>query len=899
MTYALLHTKLYPPPLRPGSVSRPRLSDRLSQGLAGGLILVSAPAGFGKTTLVAQWLDQQIARQQARVAWLALDAYDDDPNRFWQYVVAALQTAVPHLGTATQPILATNPLPPPPLLLTGLLNELTHLTQPVILVLDDYHLIRDPAIHEGLDFLIEHAPPPLHLVLLPRADPPLALSRLRGRGLLHEIRAADLRFTIRETAVFLRDVMGLTLSDADLAILHSRIEGWITGLQLTAVSLQGRADARQFVQDFSHSHHYVLDYLTAEVLQQQPDDIQAFLLHTSILPRLSGSLCDAVTGRSDSHTTLARLHRQNLFITLLDSDHLVGRDHSDSHQWYRYHHLLADLLANRLRQTVTAEAVQQLHERASRWCAAQGQWETAVSHAIAADNWTYAADLVARAYRPLVAQGHVATWQRWLSQLPAAEIQAHPTLLVRQGWTAFLKGDIKQAEMLLTTADAALRTTAPVPEQDLLRGELGTYLATIAFFREDAPQVITAATEALAILPPEALTARARAISALGLGHSLAGETVQAMAQFQEAVALARSAGNPFIEAHALETVADVQHHTGQLRAAAATCRDIIALGTGDRSAPLPFVGNGRIRLAAVHLEWGDLVAAEAELAEGMALTRQGGIGYNALAELCLQVRLRQAAGEEENAEAALHQAESLLRYTPARMAIVQLADCAVRFWLQAGQIEKAAAWADGNPLPNGHLSLSDLPIIAQEMQQMTLARLALAQSRPDDVLAIYARIEEPARAAGRLTRVIESGLLAALAYEMKGETAVALDTLGQIIPLAAPEGFVQIFIESGPPMLHLLRQMAARQPEPYLQTLIAAFPADWHSEAVGLVEPLSPRELEVLRLIAAGLSNKQITVELTVSLNTVKKHTSHIYEKLGVNGRTQAIVRARELNLL
>lgn len=884
----LLQTKLYSPPPRPGSVSRPRLSYRLSRGLASRLTLVSAPAGFGKTTLVAQWLHQPAAAQQASVAWLALDNYDDDPNRFWQYVVAALQTAVPHLGTATLPVLATNPLPPPPLLLTGLLNELADLSQPIVLVLDDYHLISDPAIHTGLDFLLEHAPPPLRLVLLTRADPPLALARLRGRGLLYEIRAADLRFTAAETAVFLRDVMGLTLSDADVAALDNRTEGWITGLHLTALSLQGRADASRFVHDFSHSHHYILDYLTAEVLQQQSEDMQTFLLHTAILPRLSGPLCDAVTQRRDSHAILAQLHRQNLFITSLDG-----------HEWYRYHHLLADLLTNRLRQSTPAVTIRGLHERASAWCAAQGQWETAVSHAIAADNWELVADLVARAYRPLIAQGRVATWQRWLARIPAAQMQARPALLARQGWAAFLKGDIKQAEMVLATAQAALQNADSIPEENMLRGELATYLAIIAFFREDAARVIAAAADALVALPPDALTARTRATSALGLGHSLAGETVQAMQQFQKAVVLARLAGNPFIEAHALETVADVQHQTGQLRAAAATCRDIIALGTRDRTAPLPFVGNGRVRLAAVYLEWGELAAAEAELAAGMALTQQGGIGYNALAELCTQVRLRQALGDEEGALAALHQAESLRRYNPSRSAAVQLAECAVRFWLQAGQVETAVAWADGRSLSVSDWPLSDLPIIAQEVQQVTWACIALAQARPDDVLTIYSRVEGQARTAGRLARLIEIGLLAALAHEMKGETAVALDTLGQIIALTQPEGYVQIFVESGAPMLHLLRQLAANQHAPYLQTLIAAFPAALQGATAGLVESLSPRELEVLRLIAVGLSNKQITTELTVSLNTVKKHTSHIYDKLGVNGRTQAIARARELNLL
>ncbi|MCA9956162.1 MAG: hypothetical protein KC434_15640, partial [Anaerolineales bacterium] len=454
------------------------------------------------------------------------------------------------------------------------------------------------------------------------------------------------------------------------------------------------------------------------------------------------------------------------------------------------------------------------------------------------------------------------------------------------------------AAMMLTAARKALSADDLLPEQRALRGELATYLATLAFFREEPAEVIQAAEEALTYLPPEALVRRARAVGALGLGVGLTGDTRRAVALWHEAVEMARLGGNPFLLAHSLEMVADGQLHSGQLHASAATCREIIALGTQGYVTPLPFVGNGRIRLAAIYLEWGQLLQAEEEMAAGLALVQQGGIGYNALPELCTQARLRQALGDDERALAILRQAEAYYRHSPSRIALITLTACAVQYWLNVGDVATAVSWAEGQHL-NEPVPLADLPIIAQEVQQISLARVRRAQQKPEAVLAIFNRLHDQAQAAGRVARVIEMSLLAALAYEMMGETAVALDKLNQVLALTRPEGYVQIFVEAGAPMLHLLRQLPADATDTYVQTLQHAFPESLQVASATLVEPLSLRELEVLQLIAAGLSNKQIMAELTVSLNTVKKHTTHIYGKLGVNGRTQAIVRARELHLI
>jgi LuxR family maltose regulon positive regulatory protein len=899
MSGDLLLTKLTIPPSRPSLVARPHLIERLNQGVLSGskLTLVSAPAGFGKTTLVAEWLFQSMINNSSLAiegsSWLSLDKYDDDPNRFWQYLLAALESAIPGIGASTQPLLLTTPLPPPPVLLTGLLNNLADLSQPIVLVIDDYHVIASQPIHEGLDFLLEHAPPQLHLVLMTRADPPLALPRLRARHLLNEIRVADLRFKVAETAVFLREVMDIPLSAGDVAALEARTEGWITGLQLAAISLQGRADTDAFIKSFTGSHHYILEYLAEEVLRQQPAQLQEFLLQTSILAQLCGPLCDAVTGRDDSQNVLAELYRQNLFITPLDE----GR------RWYRYHQLLAALLDNRLRQIVAPEEIRALHHRASLWCEENGEWETAVSHAIQAALWERAANLIAKAYHSLFTQGRIATWQRWLDQIPAPLVQNRLELRIRQGWATFLNGQVNQAEATLQEARATLLSLPSSRENRALRGELATYLATIAFFHEQAEVIIQTAEEALAFLPPEDLTSRIRATIALGLGVNLAGDTHQAMRRYQEAAKLAGAANHVFLLAHALETVADGHFQMGQLRAAAATCQEIIDLGTQDRSGPLPFAGNGHLKLAAVQTEWRELASAKDHLEKGLALSQQGGIGYNLFEAEFIQVRLCRALGDEPGAMAALRRAEAIFGENQSRIMAIQLATCQVQYWLSKGDVATAAHWAERHPLTGEMIRLEELPLIGQEVQQVLLARVRLAQGRPDDVLAIYDQIHDQAQAVGRMAGVIEMSLLRILALQEKGETDAALDTLRRILILTRPEGHVQVFVESGKVILDLLRQLPADEQNEYVTKLISSYPdpelLTLSPSPSTLVEPLSPRELEVLRLIAAGLSNKQIAAELTVTLNTVKKHTSHVYGKLAVSGRTQAIGRARELRLI
>jgi LuxR family maltose regulon positive regulatory protein len=586
---------------------------------------------------------------------------------------------------------------------------------------------------------------------------------------------------------------------------------------------------------------------------------------------------------------LNELYRQNLFLSPLDEER----------RWFRTHHLLADLLNNHLRQTVPPAEIQALHVRASRWYEAHERWESAVAHAIQAEAWSLAADQIAAAYDQLLTQGRITTWQRWLAQLPTSIIETRPSLRVRQGWATFLRGEFKQAEIILAAARQSLLEQGLSEGNQALFGELATYLATVAFFHEEAERIIEAAEEALAYLPQDALVLRARATSALGLGVSLAGDTRRAMNLFQAAVNLARLGGNSFLLAHALEVVADVQFHTGQLHAAVGTCREIITLATKDKGPPLPFAGNGHVKLAGIYTEWRELARAEEEMATGLALNRQGGIGYNLLQDTCTQVRLKQALGDQEGALTALRQAETVFQQNKSKVSAVQLAACATQFWLNVGDVTTAASWAEGNAPLEGSFSLDDLPIIGREVVLISLARVRLAQGQPDDVLPIYHQLCEQALASGRLARLIEIGLLGALAYQMKRENAQALATLHQILPMAEQQNYKQIFVEGGEPMRHLLGQIPPAERSIYVQSVVAAFPDSTRMAMAALIEPLSLRELEVLRLIHGGLSNKEIAAELNVSLNTVKKHTTHIYGKLGVDGRTQAIARARELNLL
>jgi LuxR family maltose regulon positive regulatory protein len=893
MNVPLLKTKLYLPPIRSELVARPRLLVRLRNALDAGhkLTLISAPAGFGKSTL----LSDCASKCGVPVGWLSLDEDDNDVSRFWTYVVAALQTALrtdteTEFGQETVELLQLPQSPHTPTILTTLLNELADLPTQVILVLDDYHVIHTPAIHEGLAFLLDHQPPQLHLALSTRADPPLPLARLRARRRLTEIRANDLRFTVAETMTLLNEVLHLNLSPENVTTLEERTEGWIVGLQLAALALQNCADSSAFVSDFTGTHHYILEYLTEEVLHRQSPEVQAFLLRTSILERLNGALCDAVLSTSEiQNRMLQQLHATNLFLVPLD----------DERQWYRYHHLFADLLNNQLRQTLSVEEIQTLHLRASAWYEANGDTHDAIKHASQAQDWLRVADLVECAFTATVSGGGVTTLLRWSDALPEEIIRTRPRLCMYRGWALFLNGQYAQCERALHCADEALRVFPVSPEIDILRGELSAFLATVATIHQDVPEATKQARLALRYLPEAYLSARARALRALGIVYGLQSETDKLIEVCEEAKSLAITGNNILLASEVMSQIAYMRYHKGQLRQSAQVYQEILDLVPQPQK--FPPAGLGYIGLALVALEWNDLAAVENYLRLGITLSRQGGIGYMLRTAFCIQAIHKQALGDEEGVAAAI-QAAHQLPWLPGVSDIpVLLLQYRVRLHLLRGEVDIAAQWVTGAAFDKP-VVLSALPAILDEIVQYSQARVALQQGDVVRTLAICDTMIPQAQAAGRLAHVIELTLLKSLALYAQAEPESALEALAQCLALAEPAGYMRLFFEAGEPLPALLKLAVEHGIQPdYASTLLAALghPATVSQPLSPLVEPLTMRELEILRLICAGLSNQAIAETLVVSLNTVKKHSSNLYDKLGVQSRTQAVARAQALELL
>jgi ATP/maltotriose-dependent transcriptional regulator MalT len=898
----LLQTKLYVPPVRPERVPRPRLIEQLdtSTRLGHKLILVCAPAGFGKTTLLSDW----VCRCGRQVAWLALDQEDSDATRFWTYLIAALQTAHAGLGQSALRALASPQSGPIEPILTHLLNEIAALTGAFVLVLDDYHAISDPSIHTGVAFLLDHLPQQLHVAISTRADPPLPVSRLRARGQLIDLRADDLRFTVDEMACFLNARMGLDLLPEDVTALEARTEGWVAGVQLAALSMQGRADKHAFIAAFTGGHHYILEYLTEEVVRRQPEPVRQFLLQTSILGRLCGPLCDAVTGRADAGTVLQGLYRANLFIVPLD----------DEHRWVRYHHLFADLLGNLLRKEMPPEHIQALHRRASAWYEGQagpsgdiGLLDRAIEHALQAHDYEHAASLIEQATGTALSHGSVTTLLRWFKALPEELVHTRPRLSMAWGWAMFLNGQTALAEQTLHKARQVLEGLPPSDDRAALRGQFATLLATLATLHQDMPRAIREAQDALDHLPEEDRVSRARATRALGAAYGLSGDTDRLVQHCDEARSLALAAGNTFLAADIISLIASTQFHQGRLHPSARSYQQIIDLATDPDT--FPPAGLGYVGLADIHLEWNDLATAEAYVIKGIDLCHRGGIGHNLLPAYCTKAMIRQASRNTEGALEAMHRAEELDRTGGSLLMSVHLAWQEARFWLLQGKVETAARWACGETMST-QLSLDRLPTVLAEVCLTAMARVHLAQGKPDQVLSIYDRLEPQARAAGRMARVIEISLLKALALQAQGATDAALALFEQCLSLAQAGGYVWLFLEVGAPGAALLRGAVSRGMTPhgaYARRLLAAFeergadlcpPSTPHREAKA-VETLSRREHEVLELIGQGHSNQEIAAVLIVSINTVKKHASTIYGKLGVGSRTQAVARAQELGIL
>ncbi|UCG26275.1 MAG: helix-turn-helix transcriptional regulator [Chloroflexota bacterium] len=960
MTEGLLQTKLFIPPVRPNLVPRPRLIERLNQGLQLGhrLSLISAPAGFGKTTLAAEWLSgltqtDAITRSPAHphtptplhpntrshTAWLSLDERDNDLTRFLAYFVAALQTIKAGIGEGVLGMVQSPQPPPTDSVLTALLNDIVAIPEDFVLVLDDYHLIESRPVgastsgdtlsnvDETLAFLLEHQPPRMHLVIATREDPNLPLARLRVRGQLTELRAADLRFTSAEAAGFLNRAMGLDLSAEEIAALETRTEGWIAGLQMAALSMQGRDDTAAFIQAFAGSHHFVFDYLVGEVLGRQPEHVRSFLLQTSILDRLSGPLCDAVrfgfaksvssssrtalAGQQDGAGTLGALERDNLFVVPLD----------DKRQWYRYHHLFADVLQARLLEEMP-DQVSTLHGRASEWYEQNGSPADSIRHALAARDFERAAGLVELAWPEMDWSFQSDAWLGWVKALPDDLVRARPVLSVGYAWALLNIGQLEAGEARLRDAERWLEATEDMAERPEARPagmivvdeeQFRSLPASIAsahvYYAQalgDAAGTVMYARQALDLLPEGDHQERGRVAVLLGLAYWARGSLEEAHQSFADAMADFQLAGNIVYAISFTFILADIRLVQGRLREAISTYERSLRLAADQGEPELQGAAYQYLGLSELHRELGDLDAARQYMLRSEELGDQSEVYRYRWCRA--QAQITTAQGDLDDALNLLDEAERSFDYRNPIPDVRPTAALKTRVWIAQGRLTEAMGWAHERGL-----SVDEDLSYLREFEHATLARLLIAQYRSErieraihDGIGLLERLLKAAEEGGRIGSFIEILLLQALAYHALSDIPRALDALERALTLAEPEGYVQIFVEEGQPMVELLRKMKseAEGMKEYAQKLLDAYAKQKEIHPSSFIphpslDPLSQRELEVLRLLETELTGPEIARELTISLNTMRTHTKNIYGKLGVNNRRAAVRRAVELRLL
>ena len=929
MSSPLLATKFYIPQARVELVRRPRLQARLDMGLARKLTLVCAPAGYGKTCLVADWLSQVPAR---RVGWLSLDEGDNDPARFLTYLITAIQRAEPSAGERAIAILHSPQLGgaktfPAETLLNILVNDLDMIAEPVILILEDYHFIQTETIHQYLNYLLDHLPTNVHIYLVSRAEPPLSLALLRARGQLIEIRTSDLRFSEQETGEFLNQVMRLGLDKRKIARLSARTEGWISGLLMAAVSMQGRQDVDAFIEEFTGSNRYIMDYLVEEVLQQQPEYIQQFLLFTCPLGRFCGELCDEIMAEAidflkqagsglkqlSSASILVALERANLFTISLD----------EQREWYRYHRLFADLLGKRLREAFPT-LLPRIHHRASSWLEKNGYTYEAIDHCFASGDLESVANLVEQAAETALNRSETRLLMKWLEKIPEPLIQARPDLHIFRAMALLISSQkYAEVETMLDKID----TGTP---GGIMEGKVESLKALLSMLKGDFQQSIHLSRVALDSLSEDQLLFKCLAADNLGMCYVLSGDNPSAIQAFEETVSLARRSGNIMLEAGALANLAGLQYVKGHLRDAWVNYNNILALATDSNGQRLPVAGKALTGLGEVAREWNDLETAASYLDEAVKLLSYF-VEIGAIICYLSLSRVRQAQGDWEKAWELLSIAqrmaqESKMTSLDDRLVAVSRA----LFSIRLGNYEQVISWARERNLNDdvlaeirGKAGLLGYEIL--EPEYLTLVRLLIAQEKPDKALHILGSLQSIDEQQERGRRLLEVLCLQAIAWQAKGVPDKALSVLQRALREARAEGYVRTFIDEGEPMLRLLEMAIHRGIEVrYATSLVAALHAGEYpsSETASLkiaqtskallrsgrsdtdpseplVEPLSARELEVLQLIALGLSNGEIGAQLVISLSTVKGHTANIFGKLGVNNRTQAVSRARELGVL
>jgi len=895
MTEMLLQTKLHIPASRAVTVARPVLQDRIEQVALPCFTLVSAPAGFGKTTLLSSWA----STTTRSVAWVSLDEGDDDPVRFLSYLSAALQVVDPQVGEDARAALETpQPAAPDPLL-TLILNDIAAYDGTLAVVLDDYHLIASDVVHRAVNQLIDRLPANAQLILSTRIDPPFSLARLRASGRMVELRTRDLRFSAEHTAAFLRDVMGLHLSSAQLERLDLRTEGWIAGLQMAALSMRGKQDIASFLEGFEGSNRYILDYLLEEVLEQQPAALREFLLKTSILRSMNGALCDHVTGHSGGEQTLRTLEEANLFLIPLD----------DARRWYRYHHLFADLLQLRLRAERPAELAP-LHHAASVWYQEQGELTEAVRHALHGEDYDRAAGMLAANALEMTYHGAVSTLRSLVLELPHGLVQQHPRLSVALAWSAIFEGDLEQTERQLGAARQAIETLErqQAGAARELEGQILPIEAYLAWLMRDVPGATRLSQQALDLLPEGDSLIRAWTLMVYGSMLRTEGEPGLAEPQLEASMRMCQRLDSIPMTLDSIWELTVLYNIQGKLRAIEKLCQQTLETVRGRGGMPgrrFPAVSYIHGRLALVYAEWNELTRALDHARQGVeAAQRWGMMDAIVQCNTILSKVLRQhgqfnAALDalSEASQAAHGISEWYVKMIEAQQALVLL---------DAGQAAAAFRWID-----TCGLSAQDEVLFHREVEYRALAKLLVARAAQQreapgkDVLALIDRLQVCCEKAGARFQLIDVLLSKAVALKLSGRPDKSLTALESSLELAGPECFIGTYLIQNPPVIAMLNELkSCGHPSPQLAAILAAFeerlPATPSAVSqAALIEPLSERELDVLRYLNSSLTSSEIADELYVAVSTVRSHIKSIYQKLGVHRRIEAVERARELGLL
>ncbi len=914
--HRLLTTKLYRPPAPPNLVPRPRLLNLLDDSLHPGnrLTLISAPPGFGKTTLVSAWLE----KAALPVAWVSLDDSDNDAQIFWTYIIAALDGLSAGIGEQAMALLKGNTDLPLESVLVGLINQLATLPKDFILVLDDYHAIENEAIHQVLTFLLDYLPPQMHLIITSRVDPPLPLARLRGYGQLTELLADDLRFTSQETRTFLNQNMGLGLSVSQIQVLAKRTEGWITGLQLAALSIQRRdpAEIQTFVASFTGHNAYIIDYLVEEVFQQQPDDLRHFLRYTAILDRLSGPLCDTVLGVSSDDTAthtqgqamLENLHHANLFIVPLDDDR----------EWYRYHQLFAEFLRTQL-QRDEPDIIPALHRRAAHWYADHDLPPRAIRHALKAEDFNLAANLIAANARAMWQTGELSRPRRWLEALPQSLVLERLELCLVYTWLLVTDNALDEISPYLAQLNVLAKNHQSSPA---LAGEITAIHAFVAMKRQQSKEAINLLHQALTELPEDNRHIRGLVQYLLGQAHRQRNQMMEAERAYVKAVPINEEAGNVFLCLNTLSSLIAIQATQGKLRQASITYEQALQFATKQtrqaewgKNILLSRLGNLHRGMGTLLCEWNELEQAEQHLHKAIALLTQATDDrwQLDLAQIAL-VRVQHGLGDSEGAQDTLKQAEQMALATEDTRLWTKFKARQVWAWLMMGYFDSALHWAETCGLHPNDMSRPDWDtlLIERERDYLALAWVYILQGQAE-VLSLLDCLAQSTRHRERQWHLLESLNLKALALYTQRRRQEALQVLNEAFQIAEPEGFVRLFVDKGQMMSKLLHEAKIMRLNPgYVSRLLDAFPTpegttilvqetekSLNEEALTPIDPLSPRELEVLHLIAAGMSNRDIARQLVITEGTVKGHLHRINRKLDTSSRTQAVARARMLRYL